>query len=202
MITVRDGNLARTCDALRNHGAVPVSSDGRTTTGHDSLLPGYSLAGFNYRLTDIQAALGVAQMRRLEWLLHERRRCAEYYNSSLRALSWLRLPDSPDHQVHAWQSYVPLFAPQKPNLQNANQLHQQRNRLMRYLQDRGISTRQGTHAPAHLEYYRCKYGIRPEDFPNAFLADRLSLALPLFPGMTEAELDYVSKSIQSFDPIE
>ena len=62
--------------------------------------------------------------------------------------------------------------------------------------------RQGTHAPAHLDYYVKKYGGRPQDFPNAFMADKLSLALPIFPGMTDSELAYVADGIKNYDPAE
>jgi dTDP-4-amino-4,6-dideoxygalactose transaminase len=79
-------------------------------------------------------------------------------------------------------------------------MHEQRNRFMKQLESQGVSTRQGTHAPPHLEYYAQKYGYRPEDYPNAFLADRLSLALPLFPGMTEEELSFVADCITKYDP--
>jgi len=59
------------------------------------------------------------------------------------------------------------------------------------LEAKGIATRQGTHAPVVLGYYAEKYGLRPEQFPNAYLADRLSLALPLYPQMTEVEQNRV-----------
>ncbi len=200
MVTVDNDELARLLDGLRNHGAVPASKSGMGNTGHTSLLPSYSVAGFNYRLTDIQAALGVAQMHRLEWLLAERQRCAAYYAESLADVEWLRIPTPPTHQRHAWQSYVTLFAPEQPQLKNVGKLHEQRNNLMKYLETRGVSTRQGTHAPAHLDYYVQKYGYRPQDFPNAYLADRLSLALPLYPGMTEAELEQVSTQLKTYHP--
>jgi dTDP-4-amino-4,6-dideoxygalactose transaminase len=77
-------------------------------------------------------------------------------------------------------------------------MHEQRNRFMTYLESQGVSTRQGTHAPPHLDYYVQKYGYRPDDYPNAFLADRLSLALPIFPGMTEAELSFVTDCIRNY----
>ncbi len=200
MITVKADDLACLCDGLRNHGAVPSTYSAAGNTGHSSLLPAYSIPGFNYRLTDIQAALGVAQMRRLDWLLSERRRCADFYRHSLSTIPWLRLPTEASHQLHGWQSYVTLFAPDEPSLENVRDAHKQRNHLMQHLEQCGISTRQGTHSPAHLDFYASKYGIRPEDFPNAYIADRLSLALPLFPGMTEAELDFVSQSLLNYEP--
>lgn len=202
MVTVMKNELAPILDGLRNHGAVPATALALGNTGHTSLLPSYSIAGFNYRLTDIQGALGLAQMRRLDWLLAERSRCAEYYSKALAAIEWLRLPKYESHQRHAWQSYVALFAPIQPNLANVRQLHDQRNRLMKHLESLGVSTRQGTHAPAHLDYYVSKYGYRPEDFPNAYIADRLSLALPIYPGMTESELAYVADGVRNYDPAE
>ena len=58
---------------------------------------------------------------------------------------------------------------------------------MRAIDARGIATRQGTHAPVNTGFYRRKYGIRPQDFPNATLAEKLTLALPLYPQMTDDE---------------
>jgi perosamine synthetase len=200
MLTLNDPQTLRICDGLRNHGAVPAAGALTGNTGHTSLLPSYSIPGFNYRLTDIQGALGVAQMNRLSFLLSERRRCAEFYSSHLSNIDWLRLPKEPDHQVHSWQSYVALYAPKSPTLSNVQALHEERNRLMSHLQTHGIATRQGTHAPPHLQYYAEKYSIRPEHFPQSWLADRLSLAFPLFPGMTEEELHHVVTCVQSFLP--
>jgi len=200
MLTVKDGHKARICDGLRNHGAVPAEGAAPGNTGHSSLLPSYSIAGFNYRLTDIQAALGLAQIKRLDFLLSERRRCAEFYSQALKDVAWLRLPMHDADYIHAWQSYVTLFATEEPTLQNVNAMHLQRNHLMAHLDHLGIATRQGTHAPPHLEFYANKYRIRPQDFPNSWIADRLSLALPLFPGMTESELTYVIDALRSYDP--
>lgn len=200
MVTVNDDRMARILDGLRNHGALPPSQAVLGSTGHTTLLPSFSLAGYNYRLTDIQGALGAAQMQRLSWLLDERCRCARFYHEALEAVSWLRLPKVPNHQAHAWQSYVTLFAPEEPGLKGVAKMHEQRNRFMKHLENQGISTRQGTHAPPHLDYYVQKYGYRPEDYPNAFLADRLSLALPLFPGMTDGELNRVADCMGKYNP--
>jgi perosamine synthetase len=196
MLTTIRGDLVPLLDGYRNHGAVPQDPQKIGNIGHSSLLPSYSIAGFNYRLTDIQGALGAAQMQRLNWLLDERKRCADFYQRELAEVEWLRLPRVPKHQRHAWQSYVTLYAPEDPSMDNVERLSANRNELMRKLEANGISTRQGTHAPAHLEYYRNKYGIRPHDFPNAYMADRLTLALPIFPGMAVAELEYVVNQIK------
>jgi dTDP-4-amino-4,6-dideoxygalactose transaminase len=69
--------------------------------------------------------------------------------------------------------------------------------LMERLEMRGIATRQGTHAPVILGYYSEKYGLRGEQFPNALMADRLTLSLPLYATMTDAEQDYVIAALLS-----
>jgi len=64
------------------------------------------------------------------------------------------------------------------------------------LEEKGIATRQGTHAPVIVGYYAEKYGLRPEQFPNAYLADRLSLTLPLYVQMTDAEQALVCENLR------
>ncbi len=199
MVTTDDAELARLCDGIHNHGAVPPAGE-TSSVGSKPLLPSYSLPGFNYRMTDIQGALGAVQMTRLAFLLSERKRCADFYAEQLKDVSWLRLPAAPSHQVHSWQSYVALFAPEEPTLGTVEKLNAERNRLMETLADNGVSTRQGTHAPAHLDFYRDKYSIRLEDLPNSWLADRLTLALPVFPGITVEQLNHVAEQIKAFQP--
>ena len=71
---------------------------------------------------------------------------------------------------------------------------------MASLEAKGIVTRQGTHAPPHLHYYAEKYGFVPADFPNAYMAERLSLTLPLFAGMTPNEsMEVVSELATEFE---
>jgi len=67
---------------------------------------------------------------------------------------------------------------------------------MMRLEKKGISTRQGTHAPVIQGYYVRKYHLRPEQFPNAYLADRVSLTLPLYAQMTEAEQEMVINELK------
>ncbi len=67
---------------------------------------------------------------------------------------------------------------------------------MMRLEEKGIATRQGTHAPVIQGYYVEKYKLRPEQFPNAYLADRLSLTLPLYVQMTEAEQEMVINELK------
>jgi dTDP-4-amino-4,6-dideoxygalactose transaminase len=106
------------------------------------------------------------------------------------------MPVVPDGYIHGYQAYVCLFEPEPPNLMNVNRLHRLRNELMRRLEEKGIATRQGTHAPVILGYYAKKYRLRAEDFPSAYLADRLSLTLPLYVSMTDADQALVCDSLR------
>lgn len=146
-------------------------------------------------MTDIQGALGCAQMDRAAWILAERTRCAGHYDRLLADIGWLAAPVVPSGYVHGYQAYVCLFQPEAPTLARAEQLHEQRNALMLRLEEQGIATRQGTHAPVIQGYYAKKYGLRPADFPNAYIADRLSLTLPLYPQMLAEEQDYVIEAL-------
>jgi len=186
MITTASEELDRLCRSLRDHGASRSDFERHSEDG-SFLLSEYDLLGYNFRLTDIQGALGCAQMERVEWILERRRALARRYDEALAGLEWLRTPTAPGGYVHGYQAYVCLFAPEEPTLANVDELHRRRNRVMATLEQRGIATRQGTHAAVLQGVYARKYGLRPEQFPNAYAADRLTLALPLFPQLTDEE---------------
>lgn len=190
MITCQRADLAELSKSLRDHGA-SRSDLARHNAKAAFLLAEYKILGYNYRMTDIQGALGCVQMRRAEWILGERARRARIYDEMLMGMDWLGTPSVPDGCIHGYQAYVCLFRPEQPTFDNVDRLHEQRNELMMRMESAGIATRQGTHAPILLDLYASRYDLRPEQFPNACLADRLSLALPLFAQMTDAEQDFV-----------
>lgn len=179
VITARP-ELASTLEALRSHGAT-TSDLARHRLGSFAL-PEFNLLGFNYRMTDLQGALGVAQLSKLDWLLEQRVRLARRYDADLSEVPHLATPQVPEGLEHTYQSYV-LFVKESSPLD--------RDELALRLQQRGIATRQGTHAVPLLGFYRQKYGYTPADFPRAWAADRRSLALPLYPAMTEEEQERV-----------
>lgn len=199
MLTTASDAIAATARSLRDHGATRTDLERHTgTAGY--LLAEYPHLGFNYRMTDLQGALGRAQLARADEVLGGRRRAAHAYRDLLADVPWLELPDEPDGDAHGWQAFVTLFRPEVPTLANVDRLHRWRNALMGILEGQGIATRQGTHAPVLARFYRDR-GVRPEAYPNAILADRLSLALPLFPQITQDELERVAASLRAaFDP--
>lgn len=139
-------------------------------------------AGFKYNLTDMSAALGITQLRRLEQMWLRRSRVAAAYDlgfAGLRGL-WLPAPAVPG-DVHARHLY-PLRVEGGAAV---------RDEMVRQLAARGVGS--SVHfIPLHLQpYYRDLYGLHPEDFPNATRLFEQELSLPVFPGMTEDQVAHV-----------
>ncbi|MCB9546875.1 MAG: DegT/DnrJ/EryC1/StrS family aminotransferase [Myxococcales bacterium] len=194
MVLAADPAVDARLRAQRSHGGVGVP--GRAPF----LMGDFPHLGFNYRMTDFQGALGVTQMAKAARLHARRAALAARYNALLADVDWLGLPAEPAGGVHGWQAYVCLYRPQAPDLAHVDALHAGRNRLMAHLGALGIETRPGTHAVHMLDFYRESMGLCAEDCPGAWVADRASFALPLFPTLTEAEQDEVVAAIRAFEP--
>jgi perosamine synthetase len=197
MVLTNDGTIAHYVEILRDHGA--EISDLARHAGKGLLLSEYNNCGYNYRMTDIQGALGVTQMRKLPFILERKRTLAARYCDALADLKWLQLPVVPNGYEHGYQSFVCLFQPESLNEINSerlSRLHQMRNQLMSRLNDQGISTRQGTHAVHALGYYRTKYTLEPWDYRKSWIAEHLTLALPLYPQMTDQEQAFVCDALK------
>lgn len=199
MVITKDDEIAALIRSLRDHGA-SKSDLSRHLGARSYLLPDFDMVGYNYRMTDLQGALGVAQMDRLEWILNERRRLARRYDQELTKLGWLRPQALAKNLVHGYQSYVCLFQPEEPTLDNVVKLNARRNKLMDTLESAGIATRPGTHAVHLLGYYSKKYGLKPKDYPNAYLADQLTIALPLYAQMSDEEQEYILAQLRNYKP--
>jgi dTDP-4-amino-4,6-dideoxygalactose transaminase len=181
MVTTGDSDLAERAHQLRNHGA-SVSEEARHGGEKPYLLPEFDLAGFNYRMTDLQGAVGLVQLGRLEHLVAERRRWADFYRQELGDLDWLLLPVTPADCAPSWQSFVTVVSESAPL---------PRNELMERLHEAGISTRPGTHAVTELGHYQKHFPVTPGACPVACeLADR-SMALPLHNRMSSDDFAYV-----------
>lgn len=196
MITTANEELDKLCRSLRDHGA-SRSDFQRHHQNYSFLLAEYHHMGYNFRMTDIQGALGVTQMQKAKKIMEGRRAAAKMYDKKLEGLEWLRLPFSHPDYVHGYQSYVCLFQPEKPSLKNWEKIFNKRNDIMANMESNGVVTRQGTHSAAHVDFYSKKYNIKPEDFPNSFLAERCTITLPLYAGMTEEETDTVVSELKS-----
>jgi perosamine synthetase len=186
MATTDREDLADRLRSLRNHGATGLPPASQEPHGPWTMAT-FDRLGFNLRFSDIQAAVGVAQMGKLDRLLRERRARAERYSTLLAEIQQLALPGrTGDAAGHTYQSYV---------VRVVDGDRRRRNEVMRHLAAQEIETRPGTHAVHRLGFYANKYGYRPADFPNAALCEDTTITLPIFPGMTDDDQDTVVDAV-------
>jgi dTDP-4-amino-4,6-dideoxygalactose transaminase len=179
IITTGEGGMLVTGDA-------ELAARARTLATHGA--PDFNLAGFNYRLSDLQAAVGLVQLGKLDELLAGRERGAQYYDRELAAIPWLRTPVVPAGYRHGRQAYVCMLDPGRAPLA--------RDGVIEALAAQGIATRSGTHAIHMLPHYRDRYGLRPEDLPNARACHEQTLAIPLHNRMTDADYATVVQALR------
>ena len=175
MLTARDPAVRERARSERNQGR-----------GQDMDWLGHDRLGFNYRLSDVAAAIGVAQLERVEELLAERGRVAASYAERLAGIEGLDLPCSDRDQARrSWFVYVV----QLPDGVD-------RDGLIKALGERGIASK--AYLPCiHLQpFYRERFGYRGGEFPVAERVAARSLALPFFTGMTEAQVDRVCEPLR------
>jgi perosamine synthetase len=186
MVTTNRDDLAAAVQSLRNHGSTGLPSAEIEPHGPWTMAT-FDRLGYNLRLSDIQAAVGIAQMEKLDRLLAERRRLAEGYRERLADVAEIALPTaSGKAEGHSYQSYV-------IRLRMGGRAR--RNQIMAQLAGRNIQTRPGTHAVHRLGYYRNKYGLRPEQFPIAARCEDTTITLPIFPNMRGSDQDQVTQAI-------
>tara|TARA_B100001057_G_scaffold136039_3_gene135524 strand:- start:8391 stop:9578 length:1188 start_codon:yes stop_codon:yes gene_type:complete len=203
MITTNNLKLAKKLRCLRDHGAA-MSDLQRHMGTKPYLLADHPEAGFNQRMTDMQAAIGSAQMNRAHKILIERQKLADRYDKGLKDFKWIQTPSKCLSHENGYQSYPCLFLPERvkraiknSDFKEIKTINKIRNSLMDKLQSEGISTRPATHAVHMLSYYKDKYNLSAEDFPNAFAANDCTISFPLFHGMKKNEQDFVISKIKT-----
>lgn len=167
MITTSTPAYAERLKRLRHHGM--SINDRERHLARQVLIEDYLERGYNYRMTDIQAAIGIKQLEKLEWLVSERRKIAATYHQALNDLDCLVLPREPEGVASNYQSYCVYLQPHAPIA---------RNELMQKLLDDGIVTRRGI-MTAHREpaYQDLCRGVQ---LPITEDASDRSLLLPLY----------------------
>jgi len=182
MITTDDDALADRARRLRAHG-MSVSDLERHRSDH-VIIEAYDELGFNYRMTDIQASIGLVQLRRLDELLSVRRAKAKRYNEELSEIGGIEVPYVPPYAEHTYQSYCLRLT--KGTLD--------REVLMTNLLRRGIATRRGVMA-SHLEKtYTSRYGGL--SLPVTEEATRTTMLIPLYATMSVEEQTYVIDALR------
>jgi dTDP-4-amino-4,6-dideoxygalactose transaminase len=128
-------------------------------------------------------------------IYEKRLRISKKYDRVVESIPWLvKQANNPENQ-HGYQSYVCLFKPEEITIENVYEASTMRNKFMDYLLENGIMTRPGTHAIHTLNYYERTYKYKPTDFPKSLIADRCSIAFPLYPSLSDGEFDYIAEKI-------
>lgn len=187
VVTTNDDKLAATIDMYRNHGA-SVSEEVRHRGAKPHELPDFSVIGFNYRMTDIQAAVASVQLGKLDRFIAERQALADRYDEQLRKLSWIAPPLRPEGYDHALQAYVVMVDDKSAPMP--------RNEILDHLQSHGIAGRPGTHSVVGLDVYRRRFGTDPADYPVAINVEAQSIALPLHNHMGPSDADRVVSALE------
>jgi dTDP-4-amino-4,6-dideoxygalactose transaminase len=176
MISVEDPAVAARIRRLRQHGM--DTSDLARHAAKDVVLETYPERGWNARMTDMQAAMGLCQLEALDGILDRRRRVAERYTEAIEQMPYLEPPYDPPHTNRTWQSYCVRVREGSPV---------RRTELMRLLLEDGIPTRRGVMAIHEEVSYACA-AVNLRHTENA---TRDTLMLPLFADLTEKEQEYV-----------
>jgi dTDP-4-amino-4,6-dideoxygalactose transaminase len=174
MITTDDLTLARRLQALRNHGQE-----------RDAPSPDFIMPGFNYRLTEFQAALGLSQMAKLDRVIAARRELAARYDALLAGTA-IQVPYRNQGSQPVYQSYVVLL----PERRAA-----ERPDLIRRLREQGIETTIGTWHMPMTTFFRTRYGYEAGDFPVADQVFARSLTLPLYEGLAADDQQQVVEKL-------
>ncbi len=187
VITTNDDRLAAIIDTYRNHGA-SISEEVRHRGAKPYELPDFTVFGFNYRMTDVQAAIATVQLGKLDGFIAERGVLARHFDEHLAKLPWLKAPKRPQAYDHALQAYVVTV--------DETRSPRSRNDILAHLQSRGIAGRPGTHSVVGLSAYRNRFGTDPIAFPQATAAEAHSMALPLHNHMKVADVDRVVAALE------
>ena len=197
MIVTNDDKYADKVRILRDHGAIKTDLQ-RHLGSKPYILADHTEAGYNHRMTDIQAALGSAQMDRGYEILKQRKEIADKYHRELKDCRSIKMPTLMENYTHGYQSFPCVFIDSGIEFENIKNIKKNRNEFMDYLFKKGISTRPATHSVVSLTYYKKNYNIEEKDFPNTALAANASFSLPLYNGMTDKEINYVVDAIKQY----
>ena len=179
MVVTNDDEIAFMARSLCNQGRDP-----------DAGWLAHARLGFNYRLTDIQAALGVVQMQRLDEIIAKRRRVAEMYKERLADEPRLSLMHVPADVNISWFVFVTHLCD--------DYTQDQRDAILTRLRGEGISCN-NYFTPIHLQpFYSERFGYKPGDFPITEALSQRTIALPFYNSLSEADIDHVVTTLRSF----
>jgi len=182
MITTDDPTIAERLRRFRHHGM--SVSDIERHMANSVIIETYPELGYNYRMTDMQAAMGIGQMKKLSFLLDARKQMARMYDNELGKIPHIRIPQVPSYARHNYQSYWIELLDSAPV---------DRNTLMAKLLEKGIATRRGIMAIHRELCYQAYAGIY---LPNTDRLTDNTLLLPLYPALSAEEQTFIINSIK------
>lgn len=179
MVTTRSKDLYRSLLLLRSHGI--TKDPGRFVHGGrtDPWRYEMQVLGFNYRMTDVQCALGLSQLKKLDGFVRRRRALAAVYDREFAPVDGVRVPTRFEDRRSSYHLYAVRIDFDGLGIRRAD--------LMSQLRHRGIGTQVHYIPVTSQPYYRERFGFRPVDFPSAELFYRKELSLPLYSGMSESD---------------
>ncbi|WP_310390065.1 DegT/DnrJ/EryC1/StrS family aminotransferase [Roseateles sp.] len=187
MLVTRNAELAKRARVMRLHGMNRDAFD-RFTAKTPSWFYEIVAPGFKYNLTDIAAALGIHQLKRLPAFQARREVIAQAYNAAFADLPLILPPEAPEGDVHSWHLYV---------LRLGDELEIERDVFIERMYALGIGC-SVHYIPLHLQpYWRERYELRPEQFPHSQKAFERSLSIPLYTAMTDADVQRVIAAVRS-----
>lgn len=188
MVTTGDAALAERMRCMRLHGINRDVFD-RYRSDKPSWFYEVVAPGYKYNMTDIAAAIGIEQLRKLNTFHSRRLEIAEHYNQTLKGLPLRRPVCRVPHEDHAWHLYVVQL--------ELDQIDISRDEFIRRVTERGVGL--SVHfIPLHLQpYWRERYSLAPSDYPVALDAYQRAVSLPIYPGMTNEQVETVVSVVRS-----
>jgi len=177
MIVANDENIYKLCRSMRNQGR----SNDSTWLQHERL-------GFNYRISDINCALGIAQLERIDEILAKRERVALLYNERLNKIDELIIPHFEENKKISWFVYVVRLT--------SRFSQEDRDSVLRQLNEKEIGC-SNYFTPIHLQpFYRKIFGYKKGDFPITELVSARTIALPFYNNLKEEQIDYICENLK------
>ncbi len=173
MMVTNSKDIYDLCDSLRNQGR----AEGDEWLLHERL-------GYNYRLDEMSASLGITQLQKIDWMIEEKRKIVSWYNQMLEDIADVEIPKIGPDRTHSYFVYVIRVKNKK------------RNRLMRELEKKGVQTKPYL-SVIHLQpFMRKMFGFKEGDFPISESVSDETLALPLYIGLKLADIKYIADKIK------
>lgn len=190
MVVTNDDKMAKRIKVMRLHGIDRDVWD-RYRSSKASWYYEVIEPGFKYNMSDIAAAIGIEQLKKCEDFHLKRVEIAKYYMSNLKDIEGLRLPVLKcGFEDHSWHLFVILIEPRESGGRIS------RDEFINRLAGLGVAT-SVHYIPLHLQpYYRKRYSLKPEDFPNSTWVYERCVSLPIFPDMKDYEVEYVVQCIR------